>query len=375
MSRFRFMMAGDTLSFTLNREKDPFQYVSALRSQCAAAFCNLEAPLAEAAQPARHPVIPLGNIPGQFRFLKESGRFTAVTVANNHIADYGRPGLLQTLEALDKAGIAHTGAASTPEAALEPAMMAIQGVKIAFVGLSYSASAPCPGVHTALLDSSHAAKAIKRARDIGAHIVICSPHWGLEYAAYPTPNQQALGRALIDLGADIVAGHHPHIIQGVEQYKNKPIYYSLGNFNMTDDWSRRPKFGQYGAVLLIDTENSKITRHEIVPIKINEHYQPCLVPETTHQRFMQILATLSEPLARGITWPYWLRSCGRTAYNARVAAWRMGMPRRTARSECWRVRLRCAADLLHPLRLAWWACSLALSALSPNAAFRLPEDL
>ncbi len=153
--------------------------------------------------------------PASFAKILTDGNVEAVTTANNHSHDYGEQGFTDTLNALDSEGITHFGYDET-------AVMDIKGVKVGLVGI-YE-----------LKDHMERAQQVKdniaKVKAEGAQLVIVIFHWGNEKEEVPDSNQMALGRLAIDEGADLVCGHHPHVLQGIETYKGKNIVYSLGNF-------------------------------------------------------------------------------------------------------------------------------------------------
>jgi hypothetical protein len=163
-----------------------------------------------------------------------------VSLANNHIGDQGRRGVLQTMANLDDHGIAHGGAGRTFADAHTATLIEVGGVTIGMLG--YDAIAPSYNATADLAGSARITKAnlkrdIRAARKAGADVVIVFPHWGIEYRAKPVPSQETLGHAAIDAGADMVIGNHPHWAEGMEVYKGKPIWYALGNFVFDQTWS------------------------------------------------------------------------------------------------------------------------------------------
>ena len=163
------------------------------------------------------------------------------SVASTHIGDGGRIGILQTIANLKKNGIVAFGAGTNLAAARKPAVFDEGGVKVAILGYDgissryYGATATTVG--DAPLNGTYIKADVAAARAAGAQVVIVFPHWGIEYTFGPSPAQQRLGRLMIDAGADIVIGNHPHWVQSVEVYKGKPIWYSLGNFTFDQNWS------------------------------------------------------------------------------------------------------------------------------------------
>ena len=158
-----------------------------------------------------------------------------VTLANNHMLDFGRSPLTETLETLDAAGIAHVGAGEDLEEAKALKTFEIQGKTLGFLGASrvipeasWNASKYGSGVFTTY-DATQLVEEIGKAKE-SCDFVAVLVHWGIERNTFPEDYQKTLARQYIDAGADAVIGSHPHVLQGIEYYKGKPIFYSLGNF-------------------------------------------------------------------------------------------------------------------------------------------------
>lgn len=153
--------------------------------------------------------------PASFAKILTDGNVEAVTTANNHSHDYGEQGFTDTLNALEAEGITHFGYDET-------AVMNIKGIKVGLVGI-YE-------LKDHLERTQQVKDNISKVKAEGAQLVIVIFHWGNEKEEVPDSNQMTLGRLAIDEGADLVCGHHPHVLQGIETYKGKNIVYSLGNF-------------------------------------------------------------------------------------------------------------------------------------------------
>jgi Bacterial capsule synthesis protein PGA_cap len=171
--------------------------------------------------------------------LRNAG-IDAVSIANNHIGDAGRLGVVQTRRNLARDGIAAAGAGGNAAEAHRPAMLHAGGVTVALLGYdsiaaSYTAGASKPG--SARLSAAALRADIAAARGAGAQVVIVYPHWGTEYDPTPFGGQRTLAKAAIDAGADMVIGNHAHWAGAVEVYKGKPIWYALGNFVFDQTWS------------------------------------------------------------------------------------------------------------------------------------------
>lgn len=153
--------------------------------------------------------------PAEFSSILSDGSIEAVTLANNHSHDYGEQGFADTLTALDQEGITHFGYDET-------AVIEVKGIKVGLVGI-YE-------LKDHLERTEQLKQNIAKVKEEGAVITIVIFHWGNEKEEIPDSNQMTLGRLAIDEGADLVCGHHPHVLQGIETYKGKNIVYSLGNF-------------------------------------------------------------------------------------------------------------------------------------------------
>ncbi len=189
-----------------------------------------------------------------------------VSLANNHIGDAGRKGMLQTMRNLNKRGLAHGGLGKDLEAAHEATLLQAGDVTVGFLG--YDMIAPAYHAGTDLAGSAGMTKkALKRdiraARAAGADVVVVFPHWGIEYRATPTDTQRRLGHAAIDAGADLVIGNHPHWAEGMEVYKGKPIWYALGNFVFDQTWS---DYTMEGITLELTFRDS-----ELVQVRMRPH--------------------------------------------------------------------------------------------------------
>lgn len=150
-----------------------------------------------------------------FAKIYSSSSVEAVNTANNHSRDYGEQSFTDTMNALDQEGVVHFGYDETQ-------LMEIKGVKVGLVGI-YE-------LHDHLERTQQLKDNIAKVKKEGAQLVIVIFHWGNEKESVPDSNQMTLGRLAIDEGADLVCGHHPHVLQGIETYKGKNIVYSLGNF-------------------------------------------------------------------------------------------------------------------------------------------------
>ena len=153
--------------------------------------------------------------PASYANILTAGSVEAVNTANNHSHDYGEESFNDTLKALDTANILHFGYDGT-------AVTEVKGVKVGLVGI-YE-------LNDHLGREEQLKQNIAKVKQDGAQLIVVIFHWGNEKEEVPDENQKTLGHLAIDEGADLVCGHHPHVLQGIEEYKGKNIVYSLGNF-------------------------------------------------------------------------------------------------------------------------------------------------
>jgi len=208
--------------------------------------------------------------------LKFAG-FNVLNLANNHIADFGKRGLESTMEALDGSGILHTGAGTSEEEICKAAIKDVKGTKFAFLGYTYNFSQRKSSgddiYGAAYMDTEKMKDEVRKAKS-EADIVIVSMHAGTEYKTFPDKFQEDFARGAIDAGADLVIGHHPHVVQTVEKYEDGYILYSLGNFVFDQMWSNETRLG---AIAEITFEDKEVKDIKFIPIKIYDYSQPRII--------------------------------------------------------------------------------------------------
>ena len=197
-------------------------------------MANQEFPFSSRGQAAPDKQFTFRLPPEKVSVFKELG-LDIVTLANNHALDFGTDALLDTCDTLDQAEILHVGAGRNIDEAKKPVFLESKGKKVGFLGASrvipvgsWNAGQNTPGMLTTY-DPSLLVEEIHKAREKCDFLVVYV-HWGIERDERPQDYQRKLGQQYIDAGADLVIGSHPHVLQGFEYYKGKPIVYSLGNF-------------------------------------------------------------------------------------------------------------------------------------------------
>ncbi len=257
--------------------RDPLAPFAAILADADYRIGNLECPIATTGQALENKIYSFRAHPRVLSVLK--GRFDALAVANNHSGDYGQTAFLETLNHLDQAGIASFGGGRNLAEAHRPLWIEKHGLSIAvlayneFKPRSFEAGPHWPGI--AWSEDSHVLADIRAARAAGADLVIPFMHWGWEREPEPSERQRALARLMIDAGAAAVVGGHPHVTQGSEIYRGKPIIYSLGNFVF--DGFELPA-AKIGWLLRMTVDRGGVTGWDIVEARIDEEGTPHPAP-------------------------------------------------------------------------------------------------
>ncbi|HRO24847.1 MAG TPA: CapA family protein, partial [Promineifilum sp.] len=242
-------------------------------------IANLETALGDVGEPAakRYPF----RSPPETAESLAIGGVDLVSLANNHAMDYGPEALLQGIGLLHAAGVATVGGGADESAAHAPHIAEINGLKVAFLGYvnvtveaitnfdtqSWSATADAPGL--AWGDPARITADVAAIRP-EVDLVVVILHSGYEYIEEPSEAQVAAARAAIDAGADLVVGHHAHILQGIHRYNDGVIAYGLGNFLFNIDGPPET------AILNVWLDQNGVRQLELLPAIIQEHGQPRL---------------------------------------------------------------------------------------------------
>jgi poly-gamma-glutamate synthesis protein (capsule biosynthesis protein) len=190
-----------------------------------------------------------------------------VNLANNHVYDYGDEGLFDTISYLDSIGVRHIGAGRTASEARKPLIVNLRGHRVGFLGYYGGGEAPVAGRSTAgvaprnLDVIHHDLERLRGTDSVDFAVVIL--HWGTEKAEEPDSGQQLFARNIVDAGADLVVGHHPHVLQGIEKYHNGVIAYSLGNFVFGGN-SRN----SYDTAVLELTLSGRGAEYRVIPVGV-----------------------------------------------------------------------------------------------------------
>ena len=239
----------------------PFELIDPLLDEFDAVIANLEGPITEFA-----PVATPGGVL-QFTFSRNfvpeiAKRFSAMSLANNHMLDFGQAGLAQTRETLNEAGVLAFGGPQGTSAE-HTATVVRNDITIGLVG--YHAVRE--------LDTESAVAAIQTIRP-HVDFVIVYPHWGIEYERSASAAQKKEAHAFVDAGADLIIGSHPHVVQPVEIYNNKVIFYSLGNFVFDQYWSEETMRSLAVGLEIEKTKTGFTQTFTLYPLRLNGSGQP-----------------------------------------------------------------------------------------------------
>lgn len=274
----------------------PFEQISPTLKKGNIVFGNLESILGKSGSKQFFPDNPYNflAVPQAAATLKQSG-LTVLNLANNHAMDFGPSPVLQTRELLEKEGIAAFGAGKDLEEARKPAIVEVKGVRFAFLGYSIifypqaRAGKKSGGVSPIRIASIK--KDIHAVRS-KADFVIVSFHWGEEYHDLPNQKQRDIAHQAIDWGADMVLGHHPHVLQGIELYKDKPIAYSLGNFIFDQKGNGTDR----SIILSCKFSGKALQSVEIIPLDRFNTYYPRIAEGQPQKEILEKMRAISLPL-------------------------------------------------------------------------------
>jgi len=234
--------------------------------------------------------------PPSFAGLMKVGKLTVATLANNHILDGGGIGVKETRKALEANGIHHVGAGSNAMEACQPLLLTVKGVKIGFLAynlvneLAFSAREEGPGA--ASFVACNVTQDLCRVRR-EADVLVVVLHWGRSWTEVVASSQIVIAERMFEAGADLVIGHHPHMLQAIKAYENKLAIFSLGNFVLRPDYSM-PSDAHNSLVAFIEIAERKVRRCYLCPVRLDDHGVPRLPTELEAKVILSNLADLSE---------------------------------------------------------------------------------
>lgn len=302
------MMMSRGVNSVIARTNDPLRPFSGLVELLDSTdfnFGNLESPISGSDKPGPpHSLVfntPIRNVEGLKRY-----KFKVLNLANNHALDQRAAGLENTRKVLAENEITYLGVGADLSEAWKPKIITVNGLKLGFLGASY-ASVNDGGVArnnlVARIEDTEYLKNSLESLKKDADFIVVTMHAGVEYVRQPHQPQIDFAHAAIDYGADLVIGAHPHWIQIIEKYKDKYIFYSLGNFIFDQEWSQDTKEGLVLKVSLegqiainppLNTSNfrekAKLKEIELIPVIIENYSTPRLAKE---EEKTKILAKIS----------------------------------------------------------------------------------
>jgi poly-gamma-glutamate synthesis protein (capsule biosynthesis protein) len=211
--------------------------------------------------------------------------FDALSLANNHTGDFGSAALVDTVAAFRGTGISAFGAGRDVGAAARAVVLERHGVRFGFLGFNTIGETPRAGPgrpgalsvrmppRTGPLHHHDLARVLQAVRRLGRRVdvVVVMPHWGTQYTHRVEPIQRRVGRRLVDAGADLVVGAHPHWVQGMERYRGAVIAYSLGNFVFDMDFMDQT---MEGVALTVSFRGDRLRGIELTPYRLDSRFAP-----------------------------------------------------------------------------------------------------
>ena len=269
-------------------------------------IANLECVLAAGGEPEAGKVFHFRSDPKNVASLQSAG-IGMVSLANNHVLDYGVGAFREMLPALDSAGILHAGAGLDREDARRPAVRRVAGTAVGLIAFTdnqpdWEADGG-PGVfYVPVVDSDPRVAdllALVRRTKARVGLLIVSAHWGPNWGSGAPSEHRDLGRALIEAGADVVFGHSPHIFRGVEVFRNRPIIYSAGDF--LDDYAVDPQErNDQSFIFVLDTDGGTPLTLRLYPTLIAD-FQARLAGRSSG-RIADRMQRLSRHLGTASSW-------------------------------------------------------------------------
>jgi len=318
MSEVKLFAVGD-ISLRTKDGAHPFGAVRDVLRECDVLFGNLETALSRRGRQSEKSVV-LNADPSLASHLVEA-EFDILSIANNHVMDLGPEGFEDTITALLRNNISFVGAGNRNHARSDT-IIETNGLRVGF--LAYLEGGYSNGdVFINRADLSRVRNDIAALRP-QCDIIVVSLHWGIENVQYPSPGQINMARGIIDSGAALVIGHHAHVLQGIETYKNGLIAYSLGNFQFDFEiGANRERGTNLSAVLSVTLTESGVKSYEIIPIKISECYIPALAEGLEGENIKGHISRVTRPIIENkLNWQSWYREMAERYLADSLRSWK-----------------------------------------------------
>ncbi|TRZ52827.1 MAG: CapA family protein [Dehalococcoidia bacterium] len=302
------MAVGD-ISLQTRNNKHPFKNVKQIFESKEILFGNLETVLSNRGEKRKKAVL-LYSSPENVKYLKEAG-FDVLNVANNHIMDLDVEGFINTLNILNQNDLNFIGANNGNYIILER-----NGITLGFLGYTRGRFKVPQKSSINKLEVEKIVADVESIKDKCDFIVV-SLHWGSENVSYPSPKQIKFAHNLIDQGATLILGHHPHVIQGIEEYKDGLIAYSLGNFQFN------PKLSQSktnnSIILCVELTKEGIKNYEIIPIVIDDDFLPTPIKGQGKDELLHFISKISRQVSDGeMTNKWWFEEIAETYLSSNM---------------------------------------------------------
>lgn len=311
----RLIAVGDISLQTRDRE-NPFREIRQALASKDILFGNLETVLSSHGKEAEKAVVLYAS-PDRVNYLKEVA-FDILNVANNHIMDLGVEGFNETLEVLNKNALSFIGVKN--RTFTEPwAMVEKNDIAIGFLGYSsIGFTDPRKGISINGINEAEIVADIRNLKP-QCDVVIISLHWGLDNVQYPSPEQIALAHKLIDAGATVILGHHPHVIQGIERYKSGLIAYSLGNFQFDPTVSQTKS--NRSLILSVELSPTGLENYSIIPVEIGDDFAPKVTMDEEAE-LLKFIEAKTWPITKGIvTEKWWFEEIAHEYLSGNMKSW------------------------------------------------------
>ena len=299
------IMLGRRVGDSLEQRGDPSAVFRPLADRLASADItvgNLESTLSMSGPP-RQGADSFGADTSVLEGIRMAG-FDLLSVANNHLGDFGEDAIVETLDRLDDAGLRTVGAGADLAQAAEPLVITVNGVKVGFIATDSIGETPAagrnsPGTNrvnapprTGPLDRRALDRVADSVRTLDADVVIALPHWGTQYTNRPERSQRRIARAMADAGVDVVVGGHPHWVQGWESIGSATVVHSLGNFVFDMDFMRETNEGIFVEVI---SRGGRVVAVEPVPYVIDARFTPRRAGEDRARDIFERIRQASRP--------------------------------------------------------------------------------
>ncbi len=314
MNKLQIIATGDICLQTKNNEY-PFENIKQVSLNKDILFGNLETVLSNYGQEMEK-TVSLHTSPGKVSYLKNAG-FDILNIANNHIMDLGPDGFNETLEVLSQNNLKFIGAGNQkfnqPYQIIEK-----KGIKVGFLGYCEGNFGDSKeGVFINRIDENNITADIKNLK-LECDAIIVSLHWGIENVFYPSPHQIKLARHLIDTGATLILGHHPHVVQGIEKYKNGLIVYSLGNFQFEGKEEKTQK----SIIFSVEINKNRIENYKITPVRLDKNFLPRIMDNKDGLEMIAFINTISDPVIKNmINEKWWFEEISSEHLRGNMESW------------------------------------------------------